>query len=288
MQPMRVAAVLRLPGIRLCSAAAIVLSAAACQASPPAERAASGGAPAPVAAIGEARPIDLTHLLSPESLYWPTGAPFEHTRVAWGWTEAGHWYAAAAFASPEHLGTHLDAPIHFAEHGWTSADIPVERFFARGVVIDITARARATPDATLEPADVQRWEQEHGAVPPDSIVLVRTGWSGHWPDWERYYGSTTPKDVGTLRFPGVSADGARALVERRVAGVGIDTASIDPGVSRTFEAHQILAAANIFNLENLTGLEALPDTGFLVVALPMKIAGGTGGPTRVVALVPGR
>lgn len=230
--------------------------------------------------------VDLTYPLSPDSIYWPTGSSFEYERLAWGINDAGYWYAAAAFASPEHLGTHLDAPIHFGEGGWTSAEIPVDRFFARGVLIDISSKAAADPDATLDPEDIEAWEQRHGPIAEGSVVIVRSGWARRWPDWNSYYGTETPEDVTTLHFPGVSEAGALVLQARGVAGVGIDTASIDPGVSSEFEAHRVLAARNAYNLENLTGLDGLPETGFGIIALPMKIEGGTGGPTRVVAVVP--
>ena len=235
---------------------------------------------------GDVRLYDLSHPLSPESIYWPSGSPFVHEQLEWGLNEDGDWYAAAAFSSPEHLGTHLDAPIHFAEGGWTNAEIPIEQFVAPGVVIDMSEKARDDPDATLAPADIDAWEGRNGAVPAAAIVVVRTGWSSRWPDWNAYYGSETPMDVGTLHFPGISAEGARALLARGIAGVAIDTASIDPGTSAVFEAHRVLAPANIFNLENLANVGELPETGFVVVALPMKIEGGTGGPTRVLALVP--
>ena len=234
---------------------------------------------------GEAELIDLTYPLSPDSLYWPTGSRFEHQQLDWGMSEGGYWYASAAFSSPEHLGTHLDAPIHFGENGWANADIPVERLFAHGVVIDITSKSNASADATLSVDDIEAWEQRNDTLQEGSIVIIRTGWASRWPDWETYYGSSTPADVATLHFPGVSPEAAQALVNRGVFGVGIDTASIDPGNSSRFEAHQILAAANVFNLENLTNVDGLPEAGFDIIALPMKIKDGTGGPVRVVAIV---
>lgn len=229
--------------------------------------------------------IDLGWPLSPEGLYWPTGSPFEHEVTA-GMSDGGYWYASGTFSSPEHLGTHLDAPLHFGEGRWTSAQIPLERLLAPGVVIDISAAAEESPDALLTPGDIESWEQRNGAFAAGSIVLVRSGWDARWPDANAYYGTETPGDVSTLHFPGVSPQAAELLVDRGIAGVGIDTASIDPGTSVDFRAHQILADANIYNLENLTGLGALPETGFFIVAMPMKIAGGTGGPARVIALVP--
>ncbi|MFN8059205.1 MAG: cyclase family protein [Vicinamibacterales bacterium] len=230
--------------------------------------------------------VDLTHPLTPDGLYWPTGTPFEHRRLAWGVNEAGYWYASAEFSSPEHLGTHLDAPVHFAEQGWTAADVPIDRLIGPGLVIDISSRVPADPDAMLEPEDIVRWEAEHGGIVSGTMAIVRSGWASRWPDWQRYYGSETPKDVTTLHFPGVSEAAAAMLVERGVLAVGIDTASIDAGRSQRFEAHRVLAAGRLVNLENLMNVDRLPATGFLLVALPMKIADGTGGPARIVAVVP--
>ena len=236
---------------------------------------------------GARRVLDLTHGLSPDSLYWPSGSPFEFAVDSWGHDENGNWYAAAHFASSEHLGTHLDAPIHFAAEAWTSDQIPIERLVGRGLLVDISARAATDADTALQPADLESWEAEHGRIQPGAIMLIRSGWSSHWPDWNAYYGSQDPFDTSTLHFPGISAAAARLLVARGVFGVGIDTASIDPGADPGFSAHRVLAAAGIFNLENLIGLQELPERGFQIVALPIKITGGTGGPARVIALVPG-
>ncbi len=228
--------------------------------------------------------VDLTYPLSPDSLYWPTGAPFTH-EYAGEISEGGYWYASGSFSSPEHLGTHLDAPIHFGEGQWTSDQIPLSRLIADGIVIDISERAARDADTLLTPEDIAAWEERHGTVPGGSIVIVRTGWASRWPDWNAYYGTETPQDVATLHFPGLSPEAARVLGERGIFGLGIDTASIDPGTSSSFEAHRVLAAANVFNLENLTNVDGLPEEGFGVMALPMKIEQGTGGPTRVVAVV---
>jgi kynurenine formamidase len=232
--------------------------------------------------------VDLTHPLSPESLYWPNGSAFEYEREIWGAGEDGLWYAMGKFTTPEHLGTHLDAPIHFAPDVWTNADIPIDRLFGPAVVIDIAARAETDPDAVLEVADIDAWEGQHSEIPAGTIVLVRSGWSTRWPDWNAYYGSDDPFDTTTLHFPGVSAAAAAVLVARGAHGVGIDTASIDPGISTGFEAHRVLAEGQLYNLENLTGLEQLPEVGAYLIALPIKIAGGSGGPARVIAALPAR
>ncbi len=138
----------------------------------------------------------------------------------------------------------------------------------------------------LTPEDIAAFERDHGPIPAGAIVLLRTGWSRFWPDVKQYLGDDTPGDASKLRFPGYGVEAARLLVEQRhVAVLGIDTASIDYGPSTDFMAHRIGAARDVANLENLTGLAELPATGATVIALPMKVAKGSGGPVRVIALV---
>jgi kynurenine formamidase len=236
--------------------------------------------------LASARLVDLTHAFGADTVYWPTARPFTLEAVAHGRTPGGWWYAANQFCAAEHGGTHLDAPIHFAEGRQTADAVPLDRLVGPAVVVDMAARAARDPDALLEPADLEAFERARGRIPERTIVLVRTGWSRHWTDRARYLG-TADEDVTKLHFPGVSAAAARWLVaERRVRAVGIDTASIDHGPSRDFAAHQAFAAADVPIFENLDRLDALPPTGATVVALPMKIRGGSGGPLRAVALLP--
>ena len=272
---------------RLAGLAAFTLIFTACgqAGAPPAEPRAPAASGARTQ-IDSMQVIDLTHPLSPDSLYWPSGSPFEYERVSWGLNASGDWYAAGSFATAEHLGTHLDAPIHFAPEVWSNAEIPAEHFIGAAAVIDISARAASDPDTTLTVADIEAWEAAYGAIPPGAIVIVRTAWSERWPDWNEYYGSDDPFDTTTMHFPGVSPEAATAIAERGASGVGIDTASIDPGNDLDFRAHRILATANLYNLENLTGLDQLPPAGATLLALPIKIAGGSGGPARVLALLP--
>jgi kynurenine formamidase len=155
------------------------------------------------------------------------------------------------------------------------------------VVIDVARQAAADPDYRLTPADVEQFEGEHGPIPAGSIVLLRTGWSTRWPDARAYLGDDRPGDASNLHFPSYGADAARLLVEQRgVAALGADVASIDYGPSADFLVHRIAAARGAPGLENLTNLDQLPATGAVVVALPLRIAGGSGGPARVVAFVP--
>jgi kynurenine formamidase len=238
--------------------------------------------------LAAAEIVDLSHAYGDDTLYWPTSpSKFEFEVLAYGMTPGGFFYSANSFSTPEHGGTHLDAPIHFAREGWTADEIPLARLIGPAVVIDVSAKAAADPDYRLDPEDLFAWETDHGLVPEGAIVLLRTGWSARWPDALAYLGDDTPGDASNLHFPGYGEEAARTLVEqRRVAVLGLDTASIDHGPSTDFIVHQVANGANVAGLENLTNLDRVPDTGAWVLALPMKIAGGSGGPARVVALVP--
>jgi kynurenine formamidase len=237
--------------------------------------------------LERSRVIDLTHPYDERTLYWPTEkTTFKLEQRAFGKTPAGFFYAAFAFCVPEHGGTHLDAPLHFAEGRQSADQIPLERLIGPAAVIDVTAQAARDRNYRVTRADVEADERAHGRIARGTIVLLRTGWSRHWPDRRAYLGDDTPGDASKLQFPGYGEDAARLLVEEREAGVlGIDTASIDFGPSADFMVHRVAAARNVPGLENLTGLDRLPARGATVVALPMKIAGGSGGPVRVVAFV---
>lgn len=238
--------------------------------------------------LDDYRVVDLTYTYGDDTLYWPTSpSKFALNELAYGETPQGYFYSAYTLATPEHGGTHLDAPIHFSATGQTSEKIPLRRLIAPGVVIDVSLQASEDRNYRLTVEDVLEHEREHGRIEEGSTVLLRTGWDVYWPDALAYLGDDTPGDASNLSFPSFGDDAARLLVdERRVATIGVDTASIDYGRSADFSVHQIAAAKNVVGLENLTGLGQLPPTGFTVIALPMKIAGGSGGPVRVVALVP--
>jgi kynurenine formamidase len=238
--------------------------------------------------LATAKIIDLSHAFDANTIYWPTSpSGFELKQLFKGLTKRGFFYFANSFCSPEHGGTHLDAPMHFAEGKWTNADIPADRFVGPAVVIDVAEKAKADPDYLLTPADIEAWETAHGKIPDGAIALLRTGWSSRWPDKKAYLGDDTPNDATHLHFPSFGPEAAVFLVkERHVRMVGVDTASVDNGPSQDFLVHRILSAADVSGLENLTNLDQLPATGAWVVALPMKIAGGSGGPARIIALLP--
>src|SRR6266581_4357611 len=202
--------------------------------------------------LSESKWVDLTYDFDSTTIYWPTAQPFRLTVVSAQRTPGGYYYAANNFAAAEHGGTHLDAPVHFAEGHWTTDQIPVTRLVGRAVVVDVSRQADVDRDYLITPADLMAWEQAHGPVGEEMLVLFRTGWGSRWPDRARYLGTTKTGQaaVHELHFPGIHPDAARWLVQRRVRAVGIDTPSIDRGQSTTFDTHQILFAADIPAFEN--------------------------------------
>jgi kynurenine formamidase len=230
--------------------------------------------------------LDLSYLFDQNTIYWPNNESFQHKQVAFGRTPAGYWYSSYTLAASEHGGTHLDAPIHFAENAQSVEQIPIERHIGPGVKISVADKAAQDRDYRITAADIQAWEQRMGPIPAGAIVLVYTGWGRHWGNRAQYLGTEKLDDASDLHFPGIAQDAAEYLAqERQVAMVGIDTPSLDHGPSRDFIAHQVLNGANIPGLENVANLEQLPENGFLILALPMKIAGGSGAPCRIVALL---
>ena len=247
---------------------------------------------APTDPFAHLRWVDLSHEFSSETIYWPTARSFELDSVFKGPTPGGYWYEANNFTAAEHGGTHLDAPVHFAEGKETADQVPLHRLTGRAIVVDVSDSAAANPDYQVRRADLERWL---GSGPErraqGAIVLIRTGWGRRWPDRARYLGTTKIGDEGVraLHFPGISPEAAELLAKDwQAAAVGIDTPSLDYGQSQAFTAHQILFAASIPGFENVANLDSLPETGAYVVALPMKIRGGSGGPLRIVAAVPKR
>jgi kynurenine formamidase len=267
----------------LCAALAGVAAFACAREAPPPQ---SPPAPFPAGEL-----VDLSHAYDEQTIFWPTAAEgFELKKDAEGVTPAGYYYAANSFSTAEHGGTHLDAPAHFAQGKQSVEQIPLQRFFGPAVVVDVTKQSEANADYQVSVDDLTRAEKENGPFYGETIILLRTGFSRRWPDAANYLG-TAERGAGAvpkLHFPGLHPEAAKWLVEKGIRAVGIDTASIDYGQSTMFESHRILYAANVPAFENLTALERLPQRGANIVALPMKIAHGTGAPLRAVAILPAK
>jgi kynurenine formamidase len=233
--------------------------------------------------------IDLSHDFSDETVYWVTAEPFKRTTVAEGMTDKGYYYSAYNFSGAEHGGTHIDSPVHFAEGKKTVDQIGLDQLIGEGINIDVSAKAAADRDYQITVEDIKAWEAANGPIPEWSIILFRTGFGAKWPDKKAYLGTDQkgPDAVRDLHFPGLHPDTAKWLLEnRKFRAVGIDTASIDNGQSAVFGSHVALMTHNVPAFENVGNMDKLPVKGFQIVALPMKIKGGSGAPLRIVAFVP--
>lgn len=234
--------------------------------------------------------IDLSYDFSSETLYWPAAAEgFRLDTVEVGFTGRDYFYAAFSFCAPEHGGTHFDAPLHFAEGKHSVEQVPLAQLTGPTVVIDVSDKALQDRDYQLTTAELQAWEEKVGQLPENMILLIRTGFGRFYPDGEKYFGTNLKgkEGVDNLHFPGLEPEAAAWLVrERKIKAVGIDTPSIDYGQSKDFRAHQELMKEDIPAFENVANLEKLPLTGAYLIALPMKIKGGSGAPLRIIARVP--
>jgi len=237
----------------------------------------------------QSRIVDLTHSFGGDTIVWPTEQDFKLVVQHAEHTELGYYYSSNRIEMPEHGGTHIDAPIHFSEGKQTLDQIPMEHLIGAGVRIDVTESCGRDQDYRVAISDIERWEAKHGQTPYGAIVLLDTGYAKFWPNRKDYLGTELrgSEGVRALHFPGLHPEAAAWLVRKRhVKAVGIDTASIDNGQSTAFEAHVALLSHNVSVFENLANLDDLPDRGFDVIALPMKIKGGTGGPLRIIAVLP--
>jgi kynurenine formamidase len=233
---------------------------------------------------GQLRIVDLSHDLDERSPFWPEGTePFPfHAKAVATFDRDGCF--ARTLQIPEHFGTHMDAPLHFDSKGASLDQIAVEKFVLPAVVVDVTATVASSPDYRVTVADVEQWVNAHGPMPSGCAVLIHTGWASRWPSQERYVSQDAQ---GVMHFPGLSIEAARYLLDHaHPVSIGIDTPSVDYGQSNDFKVHQLTMAAGLYHLEDLANLDLLPATGACIIALPMKLRGGSGSPTRVLALVP--
>lgn len=238
--------------------------------------------------LQQAQWIDLTHSFDENSVYWPTNVPYKHDTVSYGMTANGYFYSSFKFSAEEHGGTHFDAPIHFCANKNTIEKVPLSQLNGPGVVVNVTEKASKNRDYLISTEDFLSWEKKHGRIPDGSIILVYTGHGQYYDNREKYLGTTLTgaEAVPQLHFPGLSPGAARWLVEnRKINGIGLDTPSIDYGQSSDFMTHRILCEHDMTMYENVTNLDKLPETGSYIIALPMKIKGGSGSPLRIVAII---
>ena len=237
--------------------------------------------------------VDLTAPLSDQTPILKLPEPFADTATfslqeisryddrgpAWYWNN---------IHTGEHTGTHLDAPVHWvtAKDGEDVSQIRPQRLVAPAAVIDVSDRVAADPDFLLEVDDVRRWEAAHGPLPEGGWLLLRTGWDARSDSQEAFLNA----DETGPHTPGISVEAAKWLAgEAPVIGVGVETVGTDAGAAHSFDpafpCHTFVLGAGKYGLTQLQNLDQLPPTGAVLITAPLPIVGGSGSPTRVLALV---
>ncbi len=224
--------------------------------------------------------IDLSHVFSPNvPTYVPTDVATRETTVTV--QENGFYIQRWSFG--EHTGTHMDIPAHFIADGETVDNYPVGNFVSTAVVIDISAKAADDPNAMLDVSDIEAWEAANGQIPAGALVCMYSGWDAKWSDVAAFRGD--PGD-GSLNFPGFGPDAATFLTtERDIHGIAVDTLSLDPGNSSTFDVHVTMLAAGKYGVEGVANLAAIAGKAATVVIGVPRWEAGSGGPCRVMAMV---
>jgi kynurenine formamidase len=232
---------------------------------------------------GKCTIIDLTYPLNKNNAYWPGSSysPFKYKTVA---TLKDNGVFSGVYSTPEHLGTHIDAPNHFEDNQKSVDKLKLETLIGPASVIDISAKVELNADYELTNEDITLWEESNGRIQDGSIVLLNTGWWKKWNDYDKYKNTD---DANKLHFPGYSEEAAGFLVEKRnIKGIGIDTLSGDHGISTDFAVHHIINGAGKYILENVANLDKLPPRGATLIIAPIKIEGGSGGQARIWAILP--
>ncbi len=234
--------------------------------------------------------LDMTYAYDRNSLYWPNAEPFQLTPESHGVTEGGYWYSANFFAASEHGGTHVDAPIHFAENGRSVDQVPLEEWIGPAVKIDVRQQCARDRDYLLSVEDITTWEKKYGRIPDGAWVIMYTGiGTQFYPDPVRVLGTDKKGQTALpeLSFPSFSRESAEFLTqERDITGIAVDTPSIDYGKSQDFWVHRVICGADKLGVENIAGLDKLPETGATLYVIPMSIKGGSGAPARIFAILP--
>ena len=182
----------------------------------------------------------------------------------------------------EHVGTHFDAPLHFAPDGASIDEVPIEHLVCPLVVIDVRERAAKDANYRLDVGDLEGFEARHGRIPEGACVAMFSGWEAHL-GGDRYR-NLDPD--GVSHFPGFHEAAAEFLLhERSVHGLAVDTMSLDYGATLDSPVHRAWLPSGRYGIENIAHLGLVPPIGAMLIAGAPKIQGATGGPGRVIALV---
>ena len=243
---------------------------------------------------GSLKIVDLTNTLSPSTPTLELPDPFSNlidfsTETVSEYNEPGPFWKHQNIHTGEHVGTHIDAPVHWisGRDGHDVSTLPVERLFGPAVVLDLTEKVEQNSDYLIQVSDIQEWEAVHGKLPDNSWLLLRTGWDKYSQDQKAFLNA----DENGSHTPGLSAEASEWLAtETDISGIGVDTVGIDAGrgaeLDPPFPAHYHLLGNDKYGVTSLQNLDQLPATGALLIVAPLPIVGGTGSPSRIFALVP--
>lgn len=231
--------------------------------------------------IAYSRVVDLSHVISPEIPLWPGDPAVEFKTVA---DIDKDGYYLRSFTIGEHSATHMNAPNSFHAGGAGIDGYAAESLVVPAVVVDVAGKAAADADYAATVEDITTWEAKNGRIPKGSVVLLSTGWAKRWDDPKAFLNVDAD---GKLHFPGFGGDTTKFLLaERGIAGVGIDTHGVDPGLDESFATNNQVLEQPRIALENLANLDQLPPTGSTLVIGLLRLKDGSGSPVSVLAFVP--
>jgi kynurenine formamidase len=212
--------------------------------------------------------------------FWPGTEPIKIERLA----DYDQGYRIHKFTMWENIGTHVDSPSHFAAgKGKRTIDqLSFDQLIVPMVVVDVQKNVGADDDYQLSVEDIEKWEIDNGRIKKGSLVVANTGWYHKFSDPAAY---VNQDEQGVLHFPGFSVAAARLLIERDVAGIGIDTLSLDPGNDSSFPVHNVMLGANKYQIENMNNLDALPTTGAIAIIGVLPVRDGSQAQARIIGLV---
>jgi kynurenine formamidase len=223
--------------------------------------------------------LGLTHVHATSFPIWPGFNPIQVANLV---THEKDGFYANLWVTPEHHGTHVDAPVHFGKGAWSADAIPDNALVCPAVVIHVHDRARTNADTQVTVDDLKAWEAKHGRIPAGAAVLMHSGWEARAGDQAAF---RNMDGQGVMHFPGFGKEAGEFLLkERNISGIGVDTLSLDHGASKDFAVHYSVLPANKWGIENLANLAKIPEAGATIFVGVPKVKGASGGPARILAV----
>ncbi|XP_062597643.1 isatin hydrolase-like [Saccostrea cucullata] len=229
------------------------------------------------------RIVDLSHQQDDNAVSWPVNPPYNFTKLHRGfYAPFNIWLENNHIAMPEHMGTHVDAPVHTFKGTWRTHQIPIEKLYGPGVIINVKAKVESNPDYRVSTDDLLKYEEKYGEIPRHSVVIMNSGWTQKYLNNTLVWGTMQLLDSSTFHFPSWHEEAVTWLINKRqVNAIGVDTPSTDYGQSKTLPCHLIMGKNNVVGIENVANLDNIPESGSTIYVPVIKIYDGSGGPARL-------